>query len=66
MAKPPRMARVSVCMAATALPIREFITLVALKRWKASCGRRKRSSRNGMAAFRLPKKLSSPAPASRT
>ena len=58
----PRIATVTVCIAATSVPNRELITPVARNSWKVSAGRSNRSSRKGTALFRLPKNESSPAP----
>ena len=57
-------ATVSVCTAATSDPTRELMTPVARNSWNVSAGIRNRSSRNGTAALRLPKKVTSPASAS--
>ena len=54
-----------VCTAATRAPNRELITPVAMNSWKVSAGIRNASRRNGTAALRLPKKVSSPVSASR-
>ena len=60
----PSTATVSVCTAASSVPNRALTTPVARNSWKVSAGMRNRSSRNGTAAFRLPKKVTSPDAAS--
>ncbi len=56
----PSRPTVTVCTAASSEPNRGLITPVARNSWNVSAGIRNRSSRNGTAAFRLPKNVSSP------
>ena len=51
------------CMAAARVPKRELTTPVARKSWNVSEGTRARSSRNGIAEFMLPNRLTIPASA---
>ena len=60
MAALPSSATATVWTAARRAPKRELMTPVARNNWKVSAGMRNRSSRNGTAAFRLPKNVSRP------
>ena len=60
----PARASTTMCIAAASVPKRELRTPVARNNWKVPEGTRTRSSRNGMAAFMLPNRLTIPARAS--
>ena len=65
MAALPSNATATVCTAAASVPKRELMTPVARNSWNVSAGMRNTSSRNGTAAFRLPKNDMNPVKASR-